>query len=223
MIAVDLSRGESLLSSKLANSVEALLPDLRQGVNILVEGSITHHQKPEDVLRGFVCGRAVRLLGYQLRQEGYDARGYANEYLDNDGNYPSRSHALLVVKNPESDDDVIVDAAYSQFLTGLILEDEFIPKEEVIIFPKSHIGSLALSLVKLRNEKLERHGQPEVLARRSSLFELSDEGLAKHFTRIWETDSYKPIKGSLEEDIRNYRAGQSVSTLTRNLIETMSL
>lgn len=205
--------------SELVSAVYDYLPTLKQGVGILVENDSSHRQTEANVLRGHVCGRVARLLGYHLRSLGYDAATYRTHGLGDD--YPTQDHAVLIVK--DGGEDVIVDGAYLQFLAPLFLGADMTPSDEVLIMPTSRVSDVAEKFVALRKERLARHPRPEVLSH-EMLYAMSDQELKEYFMHIWQVGAYHLAEHVLEDDIGSYMKDPSlVSPLTKKMIENLGL
>jgi hypothetical protein len=203
----------------LTRDISLALPTLKAGVNILLEGDLSHYQTKDNVLRGHVCGRAARVLGYLLRRQGYQAEGRSTQFLGE--YYPTVDHALLVVKDPAFDTPVVVDAAYQQFLRGFRLDDDNLPPEEVLILSGKAIQEKAEEFARLRDLRLSTHPNPWVFEN-SHLFQLPHQQLVSYFERIWRIDNYPDRSSNLEEDIERYKHDpSSVSNLTRKLIQQL--
>lgn len=213
------SEEDNQLVDDLRNAVNDLLPTVKKGVHILLEGEYNHFQIQENDLRGHVCGRVVRVLGYLLRTRNFPAQGFEDKSLG--GWYPSTDHALLVVPTP-TNKKVIVDGSYQQFLSIFYLRDEDLPQEEVLIGMESTFEKKAREFAGLRDLKLSLHPNPEIF--KHFPFDARAEQLVQYFQRIWLLEKYKPIARNLEQDIEQYKQSPgSVSKLTRKLIEELNL
>jgi hypothetical protein len=214
--------GDNQFVSALSAEIDGYLPELKRGVGIL--GASGGGCVNDEVLKGPVCGRVTRLLGYLLRSVGYDAKGIVRLDLDYTGTYPTSDHAMLLVTSPDDGTQVIADGAYQQFTRGLFLEKEYEPSEEVIVLPVAETHVAINSLVRLRNKKVERHLRPEFLRSNSRLYRMSDDELRQYYAKIWDIGPYRPISRTLEDDIADFRTDSgSVSSLTRELIQTLGL
>lgn len=212
--------------SALKTDIASVLPTVKEGMNILLEGETTHYKRPEDVLSGHVCGRVVRVLGYFLRQKGYKAYGFQTKTEEfDDRHYPTSNHAILLITNPVTMERIIVDAAYLQFLQGFFLDRDQLPQEEVLIIsPGSDLLKKAEEFADLRDKRINSHPNPAILLAHSEIFRIPKTELVRYFQRIWDLDLYKPIALTLEQDIDAYQKDpRRVYPLTRRLIEQLQL
>jgi hypothetical protein len=127
------------MTSDVANltaTCEELLPHVKAGVNILLEGDYLHNKKPEDALFGHVCGRASRVLGYLLTNRGFDVKKVETYQLGPD--YACADHKFLIVNLPQ---ETIVDPSYQQFINLFHLDRAHIPQEEILVVPYEQLDS----------------------------------------------------------------------------------
>lgn len=201
----------------LKNILNENLPKLKGAINLLMEGEHTHYQTPENVLWGHVCGRAVRVLGYLLRQKGYDAAQYETHDLGDQ--YSTPDHAILIMTNSNGK-KIIIDPAYLQFADIFWLEKKYMPKEEILVVPTDDIDQVVKSLVELRDIKIGQHPNPDILQNASCIFRMTKEELTKHFSKVWDIKQYSLMEKMIEDDIEKFKLDpDSVSLPTKKLIE----
>lgn len=205
----------------LKRSIDEVIPQVKEGVNILLEGEHSHYQTKENVLRGHVCGRAVRVLGYFLRQRGYEAEGWETHLLADD--YPTADHAFIMVNDPDGKAPVIVDATFQQFVRIFYLEDDQLPKKDILIMRTDKIDQKAEEFARLRGVKIASHPNPEIF-RGYHVFDMSEEELRTYFRKIWNLDLYRLIGKKLEDDLAKYKGDpKEVTQLTGHLIKGLRL
>ncbi|MCD6398499.1 MAG: hypothetical protein J7L08_01125 [Candidatus Aenigmarchaeota archaeon] len=199
---------------------------LIDGVNILLEGERSHFRTYENALKGHVCGRSSRVLGYLLETNGFDVKGYMTQYLGWD--YVDGGHIFLVV---DLDEEVIVDSAYYQFIDIFDLKEDQMPQEDIMIVPYVELDEKIDEFVELRNLRLRTHPNPEVLTHQklecsSRRYNQSDQELHDYFKRIWDyrSDIYHEVPpSSLKNDIKRIREGDdSITDLTRKVVNYLA-
>ncbi len=216
--------------AKLTADVTASVPKLKEGVKTLA-GSHTREiyamgfREPGDELKSSVCGMASRVLGYQLRQKGYQVEQVESQNLE-DKHLRSTDHTYLRVKDPAGQ-EIYVDPTYFQFANMFNLGREDMPKTEVLVARKEQIGEAAEAMAKIREKRLDqvpdRNEFLSIVSRRTDYFSLSEKELAKRFESVWTDKSYrsKPADSKLEHDIVSHRNDpSSVSEPTARLIES---
>lgn len=199
---------------------------LIDGVNILLEGELSHFRTYENALKGHVCGRSSRVLGYLLETNGFDVKAYETQHLGWD--YACNDHKFLVVN---LDEEVIVDAAYYQFIDIFHLREEQMPQEDIMIVPYKKLDEKIDEFVELRNLRLRTHPNPEIFTNQemecsSRRFNQSDQELHDYFRKVWDYKSkiYNEVPpSSLKNDIKRIRKGDdSITDLTRKVVDYLT-
>lgn len=215
---VSIETRDQQFKEKLLTDVDALLPELKDAINIIVRGELHHYESPEEVLAGIVCGRVARVLGYLLRQKGYATESRIQTTLS--GNNRTSDHAIVLVKSPYSGNEIIVDGAYKQFMK-LFLRDDITELSDgdvlVLANEKDHLR-VESELWELREKAL---ADRPITGMSPFLLTCSESEFKEHFRQIWDLKRYRPsLHTLLEEDIEKYAHDKnSVSELTRELIE----
>jgi hypothetical protein len=208
---------------KLDEDIQDLLPTLKTGLQILCQESYLLIDRPENILKARVCGRATKLLGFMLRQKGYQATRLDNMNLGSQ--YVSNDHAVLSVEDLERpDDNVVVDPTYYQYIDIFYLLREQMPVDEVLIVRQSDVIQKAREFAFLKDLRLATHPDPSIF-KKMPQFDLSHEELTKYFAKIWDLKHYsRCLQPTLEEVIVDYQKDPlSIHHLTRELIEELDL
>lgn len=208
--------------AKLTSEVDSCLPKLKEAVGILSGGCLRGGEG--EILKQSVCGMASRVLGFQLRQKGYEVEQVESHHLDR--NLTSQEHTYLRVKDPAGQ-EIVVDPTYFQFTNVYGLSRDAMPKTEVMIARKEQLGEAAGSMVKLREKKLDEVQDREhflnTAGKRNDFLSGPETMLTERFKSIWTDSSYR-TKGRedlLEHDLMKFQNDPSrVSPRTTALIQS---
>ncbi len=129
----------AMFVERLRTSVSSKLDILRESTSILNSTDPNRPQTDPDILHKHVCGRASRALGFFLRGESFRAASMVNSALD---------HAILTVHDRWLDEDIVIDATYTQFLPEKAFKE--LGLQEVMVFRQSRTEEVLSSLAQFR-------------------------------------------------------------------------
>lgn len=194
--------------SELKESINRFKPVVEEVVDALGRRNYLYKKAPEGVLKSdCVCSYASYALGHLLNAEGKVDIRLVEAQLKGPAPYPINDHKFLLAKL--SDEDVVIDAAYYQYIRLLGLKPEQMPKDDILVFPLSELDTVISSFVELRDLNREQrlfigyHHREEIYY--TDVY-LSPEDLANYFRAIWSlTPSHKVSEaGSFAEGVSKY-------------------
>ena len=183
--------GVSEAVEDLTASINRFQPVVETIVDELSRRQFFYKRDPGGVLKSdCICYYASYALGHLLASEGkFDIRR-VNADLRGPAPYPISSHQSLLARLP--DDDIVVDAAYFQYIRLLGLSAEQMPKPDVLIVPLSELEQTISTFVQLRSLNPESKLCVNYYHREDILrtdVNLTPEGLRDYFRAIWSLTS----------------------------------